>query len=71
MGLWLLTDASYVADFKNNVEYMLSATIYVNKDGILNDNKYEYESIGHPFCINLGKRFISMNWPVSGLISLI
>jgi hypothetical protein len=44
-----LTDASYVVDFKNKVEFMLSAVIYVNADGILNDNKYEYESIGYPF----------------------
>ena len=50
-----LTDISYVADFKNNVEYLLSATIYVNEDGILNDGKYEYESIGHPFFFQLGK----------------
>ena len=28
---------------------MLSAVIYVNKDGILNDNKYEYEDVGYPF----------------------
>jgi Beta-lactamase enzyme family len=50
-----LTDASYVADFKNKVEYMLSATVYVNSDGILNDDKYEYESIGHPFLYQLGQ----------------
>jgi hypothetical protein len=50
-----LTDVSYVVDFKNNIEYMLAATIYVNEDGILNDNKYEYESIGHPFLYQLGK----------------
>lgn len=50
-----LTDASYVADFKNGVEYMLSATIYVNSDGILNDNKYEYESVGRPFLYQLGQ----------------
>ncbi|WP_428662726.1 serine hydrolase [Runella sp.] len=50
-----LTDASYVADFKNKVEYMLSATVYVNSDGILNDNKYEYESVGHPFLYQLGQ----------------
>ena len=34
---------------------MLTATIYVNKDGILNDDKYEYESIGHPFLYQLGQ----------------
>ena len=50
-----LTDASYVADFKNKVEFIISATVYVNSDGILNDNKYEYESVGHPFLYQLGQ----------------
>ena len=50
-----LTDASYVVDFKNKIEYMLSATIYVNSDGILNDDKYESETIGHPFMYQLGQ----------------
>ena len=50
-----LTDASYVVDFNNKVEYMLTATIYVNRDGILNDDSYEYESVGHPFLYQLGQ----------------
>ena len=50
-----LTDASYVVDFKNNIEYMLTATIYVNSDGILNDDKYDYESVGQPFLYQLGQ----------------
>lgn len=50
-----LTDAAYVADFKHGVEYMLSATIYVNSDGILNDDAYEYDSVGHPFLYQLGQ----------------
>jgi hypothetical protein len=50
-----LTDASYVADFTHNVEYMLSATIHVNSDGILNDDKYEYNAIGTPFLYQLGQ----------------
>lgn len=50
-----LTDVSYVVDLKNKIEFMLSSTIYVNMDGILNDDKYEYESIGHPFLNDLGK----------------
>lgn len=50
-----LTDVSYVADFKNRVEFMLAATIYVNDDGILNDDKYEYESAGWPFLYALGQ----------------
>lgn len=44
-----LTDAAYVVDFKNGIEFMLSALIYVNADGVLNDNKYEYKEIGYPF----------------------
>ncbi|MFD2932997.1 serine hydrolase [Spirosoma flavum] len=50
-----LTDASYVADFKNKIEYMLTATVYVNSDGILNDDKYEFESVGNPFMYQLGQ----------------
>jgi hypothetical protein len=50
-----LTDVSYVADFNHQVEYMLSATLYVNSDGVLNDNQYEYDSIGHPFLYRLGQ----------------
>lgn len=50
-----LSDASYVADFKNNVEYMLTAVIYVNRDEIMNDDRYEYESVGHPFLYQLGQ----------------
>lgn len=50
-----LTDVSYVADFGNKVEFMLTATIYVNADGILNDDKYEYEEVGWPFLYQLGQ----------------
>jgi hypothetical protein len=53
-----LTDVSYVADFRNNVEFMLSATIYVNSDGILNDNKYDYDDIGYPFLYKLGQTIL-------------
>ncbi|MBD2756358.1 serine hydrolase [Spirosoma validum] len=54
-----LTDASYVVDFANKIEYMLSATIYVNSDGILNDDKYEFETVGHPFLYQLGQTIYS------------
>jgi len=49
-----LTDAAYIADFKNNVEFMISGVIYVNKDGVLNDDKYEYEETGYPFFKEVG-----------------
>ncbi|MBS1919313.1 MAG: serine hydrolase [Bacteroidetes bacterium] len=50
-----MIDASYVADFKNKVEFMLSATIYANSDGILNDDKYDDETVSHPFLYSLGQ----------------
>jgi len=50
-----LTDVSYIVDFKNKTEFMLSATLYVNSDSVLNDNKYDYDSIGYPFLYNLGQ----------------
>lgn len=33
---------------------MLSATVYVNSDGIVNDSKYDEETIGFPFLRNIG-----------------
>lgn len=50
-----LTDVSYVADFAHQVEYMLAATVYVNKNETLNDDKYEYETVGIPFLRQLGQ----------------
>ncbi len=50
-----LTDVSYVVDFQNKVEYMLAATIYVNQDGVVNDSKYDYDTIGYPFMYHLGQ----------------
>jgi hypothetical protein len=49
-----LTDAAYIVDFKNKIEFMVSAVIYVNADGILNDDKYEYDETGYPFFKEVG-----------------
>jgi hypothetical protein len=50
-----LTDVSYIVDFSNHIEFMLTATVYTNEDGILNDNKYEYETMGFPFIYRVGQ----------------
>jgi hypothetical protein len=50
-----LTDAAYIVDFKNNIEFILSATIYTNENQTFNDNNYEYEETGLPFLKNLGQ----------------
>jgi hypothetical protein len=50
-----LVDAAYVVDLENKVEYLLSATISCNSDGIYNDDRYDYETIGYPFLKALGR----------------
>lgn len=50
-----LTDSAYIVDFKNNVEFLLSATIYTNENQTFNDNNYEYDEIALPFLKNLGR----------------
>ncbi|RZK21521.1 MAG: hypothetical protein EOO86_00885 [Pedobacter sp.] len=50
-----IIDNSYFVDFKNGIEYFLTAVIQSNEDGIFNDNKYEYETVCFPFMKNLGR----------------
>ena len=50
-----MIDVAYVVDFDKKIEFFLSAEIYCNKDGVMNDDKYDYETIGNPFMKNLGK----------------
>lgn len=50
-----LIDGAYVVDYENKVEFLLSAVIHCNSDGIFNDDKYEYGDVGLPFMKNLGR----------------
>jgi hypothetical protein len=52
-----LTDVSYVLDTVNNIDYMLSATVYVNSDGVVNDSKYDETTVGFPFLKQIGNAF--------------
>jgi len=50
-----LLDIAYVMDPEKKIEFMLSAVIYCNSDGIINDSMYDYDSVGYPFYKNLGQ----------------
>ncbi|WP_405398414.1 serine hydrolase [Maribacter sp. Asnod2-G09] len=50
-----LTDCAYIKDTEKNIDFLLTATILVNKDGIFNDDAYEYDQIGIPFLAQLGR----------------
>ena len=51
-----MVDCAYIQNKKENVEFMLSAVIYTNEDGILNDGKYEYNTVALPFLAELGRQ---------------
>jgi hypothetical protein len=49
------TDIAYVKSKSGRKEIFIAATTYSNTDGVMNDNKYDYETIGFPFLKYLGK----------------
>ena len=56
-----LTDVAYVVDSEHHVEFMLAATILCNKDGIFNDEIYDYDQIGFPFLAKLGRAVLDVD----------
>jgi hypothetical protein len=56
MAYGTLTDAAYFIDEQNNIEFMLSATVHINENGIFNDGIYEYSEKGLPFLAELGRQ---------------
>lgn len=50
-----LTDVCYFVDFEKKIEFFLSATILCNSDGVFNDDKYDYDTVGYPFLKNIGQ----------------
>lgn len=50
-----LIDCAYIIDVKNNVEFLLTCAIYVNKGGRIGSGKYQYDQLGLPFMKDLGR----------------
>lgn len=57
-----LIDCAYIVDIKNQIEFMISATILVNKDQVFNDNIYDYDEVGLPFLGELGRQLYNKNF---------
>jgi len=55
-----LTETAYVVDEKAEIHFLLSATILVNKNGIFNDDTYEYDTVGIPFLAQLGREIYAL-----------
>ena len=47
-----VTESAYVVDFENQKDFIVSISIYVNDDNVVNDNVYEYSKIARPFIAN-------------------
>jgi hypothetical protein len=51
-----LLDVACFEDRLHGVEFLLSAVVYVNSDGVLNDDRYDYDSLGLPLLAEIGRR---------------
>ncbi len=49
------TENALVENLSNGKAIFVAATIYTNEDGILNDDRYEYEKVARPFFAALGE----------------
>ena len=49
------TDNGLIKNYQNNVEFILTSTIYTNKNKVINDNLYEYDDIAEPFLAKLSR----------------
>lgn len=50
-----MTDVEHITEQGVDLECLLSASLYINADGIFNDDRYEYETLGYPFMAALGR----------------
>lgn len=56
---------AYVVDVETGKGFFLSAVIYTNADGTLNDDEYEYEQIADPFLADLGEVVARELWSIA------
>jgi len=60
-------DNAYIENTRTGRSFFLTAVIYTNADGILNDDTYEYESAAFPFMSSLAEAVARALWrPDSG-----
>ncbi len=60
MAYGYLSEVAYIHDSRSGAECLLGAAIHVNKDGIYNDDRYEYDEIGIPFLAALGRAVLEV-----------
>lgn len=53
---------AFVVDRETGRSFFLAATVYTNRDGVLNDDAYEYETAADPFLADLGEAVARALW---------
>ncbi len=48
-------DNGLIKNYQDNIEFILTATIYTNKNKVINDNLYEYDDLAVPFLAKLSR----------------
>ena len=48
-------DAAYIVDLDTGKEFVLTVGIYANEDEVINDAKYDYESLAYPIMKDIGR----------------
>lgn len=51
-----MVDCAYITNTSKHIEFMLSAVIYTNNNEVINDGKYEYQTVALPFLAELGRQ---------------
>ena len=55
------TDIAFIQSKDKKKQFFVAATSYSNSDGVMNDNKYDYDTIGFPFLKYLGAKLCKEN----------
>ncbi len=55
-------DNAYIKDLRSGREFFLTAVIYTNADGVLNDDAYEYSDFALPFMADLAEAVARSVW---------
>jgi hypothetical protein len=56
------TDNAWIVDELTGRSFFLAATLYTNEDGVLNDDRYEYDSVALPFLADLAEIVARRIW---------
>ena len=60
--LFLVSENAWVVERRTGYGFFLAATLYINADGVLNDDEYEYETVAPPFLADLEEAAGRWEW---------